>query len=299
MIVEIRDDVATLRGGLTKNPQEAVVVALTRGLRHHPAGLILDGGDLTQANADGGAALQKAIAQVARLFPEARFVLANLSANITRTLRGSGIPSASVAIVPTITEARARLKDAAPNAVPGDAGEANARVGGNGERHPVVIAGLLGSDADEHAVAVACRLAGSIPSDTQSGEPVVRMHLARVLIVPRDRSLTAPMDAEEAVVKRLTQFAVAVEDGGCVADVVTQIERTRDGGVCLTDLAGELRATFLVLALGINASGEDVSTARYVVERAPCEVIVNRVRLSDLGGGNDAVASGKEKKHEH
>lgn len=300
MIVEIRDEVATLRGGLTKNQEEAIVFALVMGLRHHPAGMVLDLGDLTQATSEGAQTLRNAIAQIAQLIPEARLILANASAGVTRTLRGSGIPNASVAVTPTVVEARGILKSV--RAATGHAGEDlnrnRVRVEGD-SRQPVVIAGLLGSEADEHAVAVACRLAGTIPSDTQTGEPVARMHLARVLIVPRDRSLLAPMDTEDSAVKRLTQFAFAVEDSGCVASVITQIERTRDGGVCLTDLVSELRAEFLVLALGTNASSEDITMVRYVVERAPCEVIVNRVQLSDLQGGNEAVASGKEQKHEH
>ncbi|MBC8137869.1 MAG: universal stress protein [Fibrella sp.] len=297
MIVEIRDEVATLRGGLAKNQGDAIFFALTMGLRHRPSGMVLDLGDVTQATADGAQSLREAAARVTNLFPGVRLIPANASANITRVVSGNGI---SGPIVATVAEARATLKSLpSPAVLNGADSERGQRRADGSSRYPVVIAGLLGSEADAHAVAVACRLAGSIPSDTETGEPVARMHLAHVLIVPRDRSLLAPLDAEESAVKRLTQFAFAVEDGGCVADVITQIERTRDGGVCLTELAGELRATFLVLALGTNASSEDVSMARYVVERAPCEVIVNRVRLSDLQGGDEAVTSGKEQKHDH
>ncbi|MBC8139542.1 MAG: hypothetical protein H8F28_26990 [Fibrella sp.] len=300
MIVEIRDEVATLRGGLTKNQGEAIVFALTMGLRHYPSGIVLDLGDLTQATPDGVQTLRNAATQIAQRIPGARLILANASPNVTRVLRGSGIPDASVALLPAVAEARTSLKNATPPAAPADEErDRNRARSEDSSRQPVVIAGLLGSGADEHAVAVACRLAGTIPSDSQTGSPVARMHLAHVLIVPRDRSLLAPLDAEESAVKRLTQFAFAVEDGGCVASVITQIERTRDGGVCLTDLASELRAEFLVLALGTNASSEDVNMARYVVERAPCEVIVNRILLSDLQGGNEAVTSGKEQKHDH
>ncbi|MBC7807860.1 MAG: hypothetical protein H7145_17135 [Akkermansiaceae bacterium] len=295
MIVEIRDEVATLRGGLTKNQEEALVFALMMGLRYRPSGMVLDLGDLTQVTLEGAQTVRKVASRITQRVPGARLILANASPGATRTLRLSGIPDTSLAVVPGLDEARASLK----STVPVEERDRNrARLEAD-SRHPVVIAGLLGSDADAHAVAVACRLAGTIPSDTESGEPVARLHLAQVLIVPRDRSLLAPLDAEEAAVKRLTQFAFAVEDGGCVASVITQIERTRDGGVCLTDLASELRAAFLVIALGTNASSEDVNMARYVVERAPCEVIVNRVLLSDLHGGDEAITSDKEQKHDH
>lgn len=300
MIVEIRDGVGTLRGGLTKNQEEAVLSATAIGLRNHPSGVILDLGDLTQATPEGAQILRAAAAHTARSVPGARLILANASVQVARVLRGSGNPDGVVAVAPSVAAARDIL-NSAPASV-GAAVEETApdRTRVTSEvRQPIVIAGLLGSDADEHAVAVACRLAGTIPSDAQTGEPVARMHLARVLIVPRDRSLSAPMDTEEHAVKRLTQFAFAVENGGCVASVITQVERTRDGGVCLTDLATESQAAFLVLALGTNASSEDVSMARHVVERAPCEVIVNRVPLSDLQGGDEALTSGKEQRNDH
>jgi hypothetical protein len=294
MIVEIRDQVATLRGDLTKNQEEAIAFAVSMGLRHHPAGMVFDLGDLTQTTSEGVQSFRKATTHLARSAPDARVVLANASANLSRSLRGAGFSGASVMFAPTVAEAKTYLKsESAPAGFPG--GEADREsVRAGDAATPVVIAGLLGSDADEHAVAVACRLAGTIPSDAETGDSVARMHLARIMIVPRDRSLAAPVEAEEATVKRLTQFAFAVEEGGCVATVVTQIERTRDGGIRLAEIASNLRAQFLVLALATNASSEDVSMVRYAVERAPCEVIVNRVQLADLQTGDEAVTSGKE-----
>lgn len=296
MIVEIRDQVATLRGGLTKNQDEAISFAVNTGLRHHPSGMVFDLGDLTQATAEGVQAFRKMATHLVESAPEARVVLANASSSVSRILRGAGVSGTAVSFAPTVADAKTYLKREEVSAsLPVGEKEWTSVRSQEGNPPPVVIAGLLGSDADEHAVAVACRLAGTIPSDVETGESVARMHLARIVIVPRDRSLAAPVEAEETTVKRLTQFAFAVEEGGCVATVVTQIERTRDGGIRLAEIANELRAQFLVLALGTNASSEDVSMVRYAVERAPCEVIVNRVQLADLqAAGDEAVTSGKE-----
>lgn len=302
MIIEIRDEVVTLGGTLTKNQWAAVESALAMRLRHHPAGVILDLGGLTLVSPEGAQTFRDAVSHASRVVPGARLVLANVPANVARVLRGSGGLGSSLAVASTVAEARASL-NAAQTLMDQAGGTQTTKSAANsdraGTRRPEVIVALLGSDADGHAVAVGCRLAGAIPSDPRTREPVSRMHLAHVLIVPRDRSLLAPMEAEESAVKRLAQLAASVKANGCVGSVVTQIERTRDGGIRLADLASELRAEFLVLALGTNASSEDVSLARYVVERAPCEVIVNRVPMANLRGEKPAILAMKEQKNVH
>jgi len=300
MILEIRDEVISLSGTLLKNQWATLESAMAVRLRHHPAGVVLDLGGLTQVSPEGAQTFREAAAHVTRVAPGARLMLANVPGNVQRVLRQSDGLSSGLAIAGTVAEARASLA-ATADMMGTTNSETSLSLNGKGaiedsERHPIVLVGLLGTAADEHAVAVACRLAASVWPTQSSGEATARVYMAYVLTVPRDRSLLAPVgEEEETGVKRLKQFAAAAKATGYVASVVTQVERTRDGGIRLTDLANDLRATFVVLALGANASAEEIALARYVVEKAPCEVIVNRVPLSDLRSSADAGINGKEK----
>ena len=280
MILESRDAVITLWGVLTQNEWASLKPVLAQRLAEHPDGVVIDLGGVGQMTPEGAATFADARAFAGNA---AKIALAGATAHLGKTLGASATESV----------AQAQVRFATNVNHPGERFQA-----GRGKSGALVVA-LFGADTDEHAVAVACRLAGSVPSDTATGEPVVQMHLLRMWGVARDRALTPPTgdSVYDGAALRLQQFAVAVQKNGCAASVATQIERTRDAGTRLVELAGDLEASFLVLAFGANASADDVDLARYVVEHAPCEVIVNRVPGTLIradGGGTETT--GKEVK---
>ncbi|MBC8140676.1 MAG: hypothetical protein H7Y38_04465, partial [Armatimonadetes bacterium] len=272
MIIEVRDEVITLSGVLTKNIASVLAPVLRRQLVGHPSGIVLSLAAVTQANADGVATVRDAAAYLRQIAPGARLIVAGAKPSVAKFL-----PSGA-SLVTTLAEARGQLLPVPPDSDP----ETVLAVPPPRSENRVLV-GVFGMATDEHAVAVACRLAGSVAADPATGEPVATMHLTHMLTVPRDRELDGRDHALlETATKRLHQFARAVQENACVASITVQVERTRDPGSRLTDLSYDLGATFLVLAFGANASAEDVELARYVVEHAPCEVIANRVPTAQL-----------------
>lgn len=287
MIIEVRDEVITLSGALTKNIASMLAPVLRRQLVGHSSGVVLNLTLVTQANADGAATVRDAAAYVGKTVPGARLIVAGAKPPVAKLLMSAATPS-----VGTVAEAKGHLPPASLYfdretvlAVPPPRSENR------------ILVGTFGMATDEHAVAVACRLAGSVGCDPATGEPVATVHLARLITVPRDRQPDGrDQELLEAATKRLRQFALAVQENGCADSITTQVEQTRDPGSRLTDLSYDLGATFLVVAFGANASAEDVELARYVVEHAPCEVIANRVPTAQLRESGDMVPVAKELK---
>ncbi len=287
MIIEVRDEVITLSGALTKNVASALNPVLRRQMLPYPSGLVLNLAGVTQMNADGAATVRDVATYLGKIVPGARLIVAGAKPPVARSL-----PSTAISSVGTVGEARAHLSPALPDfsreavlAVPPPRSESR------------VLVGTFGMATDEHAVAVACRLARSVAGDPVTGEPVATIHLARLITVPRDREPDGrDLELLETATKRLRQFALAVQANGCVGSVTVQVEQTRDPGSRLTDLSYDLGAAFLVVAFGANASAEDVELARYIVEHAPCEVIANRVPTAQLRESGDILLPTKESK---
>lgn len=283
MIIEVRDEVITPGGALTKNIAPTLTPVLRRQLLTHPGGIVLNLAAVTQASADGAASVRDVAAYLGKIAPAVRLIVAGAKPSVAKLL-----PS-GVSVAGTVAEAQGQL----PPAPPGfDAETVLATPPPHGENR--VLVGTFGMATDEHAVAVACRLAGSVGYDPVTGDPVATMHLARLMTVPRDRE-GRDLERVETATKRLRQFAVAVRESGCADSVTMQVEQTRDPGSRLTDLSYDLGATFLVMAFGANASAEDVELARYVVEHAPCEVIANRVPTAQLREPGNPLANEETK----
>jgi hypothetical protein len=136
---------------------------------------------------------------------------------------------------------------------------------------PAVVAGLLGTEADDHAVAVACRLAAAVGNAT--------VHLAYVLVVPRHVPLLSALGPEEeearAALERLTAGARAVRG---VSAVVPRLERTRDPAARLAEVAKMARATSLVIGLPADPPDDLKDVASALLIRAACEVVIDRLR---------------------
>ena len=262
MIVEIRDEVVALSGALRRNHWPTLRSAVNVRLRHHPAGIVVDCGGLEALTPEGASTFRDAARHI--VASGARIVVANVPEHALRVLRqvpnlGSQLPLAS-----TVAEARASLGlAAAPRAgVPSDPAPAE-----SGD----IVVGLLGTGADPHAVAIGCRL-GSGAAAAQR-----RVHLCYLLVVPRNVPLLSALGPEEEEARRvLERMEGAVRAAGrCVP--VPRVERTRSPAARLVEVASEVRAAALVLALPPEPSEELEAIAAAVLGRADRPVIVNRL----------------------
>jgi nucleotide-binding universal stress UspA family protein len=130
-----------------------------------------------------------------------------------------------------------------------------------------VAAGLLGTEADSHAVAMACRLAHSMQAT---------VYLIYLLVVPRNKPLLAALgDQEEAARGALEQLETAVRTARLRP--AARVERTRDPAGRLVAVASEVRADAITLALPPDSSEELSAIAETVLARADCDVVINRL----------------------
>jgi nucleotide-binding universal stress UspA family protein len=133
------------------------------------------------------------------------------------------------------------------------------------------VVGLLGTDADPHAVAVACRL----------GQPLVsRVYLTYLLVVPRNMPLLSALGPEE----ERAQSALERLDGAVRSarlQPIPRVERTRDPATRLIEVAGEARAEAIVLALPPECPEDLTAVAEALLGRAPCDVVINRLSLPE------------------
>lgn len=275
MIVEIRDEVVLLSGSLQRNQWRTLESAVRVRLRHHPNGIVLDLGGLTDLNAEGAETFRDALSHFKA--QNKRIVVARVPADVMKSLRQSRDLVSQLPVATTIEEARSSLGLSMPTAMAeGRAASAT------------ILVGLLGSDADPHAVAVAVRLAqgaatakseaahGKSEGTGSSSAPSARVILVHALQVPRDRPLMASLgEEEEAATAALTRLHASVR--AARVETVSRIERTRDRAARLLAVAAEVKAGTIVLALGPEASEELAQLADTVLARAACEVIVNRL----------------------
>ncbi|HVK06233.1 MAG TPA: hypothetical protein VM490_22370 [Armatimonadaceae bacterium] len=274
MIVEIRDEVISLSGALRKNHWQTLESAIRIRLRQHPTGIVIDCAGIDAITPEGAQTFAQALEHFEERVPDARLVIAEVPAHVMLVLRripelGSRLPTADT------VEAARRSLGFAPTPV---------GVGAHGAMEIVVA--LLGTPADEHAVALACRLAvANRPEENRdpgaaAGAPprAPRIHLAYPLQVPRDRPLLSPLAEEEAsAVRTLKRFEEYVRRQRLVP--LARLERTRDTAGRLVRLARDLRAAYVVLSVIREPAPELQDVIERIVAAAPCEVLVNR--LSD------------------
>lgn len=266
MIIEIRDEVVALSGVLRRNHWRTLESAVNLRLRHHPAGIVVDCGGLIALTPEGAETFRDAAAHVAQAgaaqSSAARMVVANVPPDVMRVLRGIPNLGSQLPIAASVEDARSSLGLArTPTRAAG--------TGQNGAGAPpgVVVAGLLGTSADPHAVAVACRLAQNHGS---------AVHLAYLLVVPRHMPLLSALGEEEA---RARQTLDSLEGGVRAAGLtpVPRVERTRDPASRLVEVAAETNAEAITLALPPAPDGDLLAIADATLARARCDVLVNRL----------------------
>jgi nucleotide-binding universal stress UspA family protein/anti-anti-sigma regulatory factor len=266
MIVEIRDEVVALSGALVRDEWLTLQSAVNVRLKHHPGGIVVDCGGLTALTPEGAETFRRAFRHVGA--GGGRIVVASIPPEIMWVIRRVPDLGSQLPVAATVAEARASLGlGAVPRRHIGDA-------------PGTIVAGLLGTNADGHAVAVACRLAQAAgraaPEGASAGSEVL-LYLVYLLLVPRNMPLLSAMGPEEEAARgALEELDTAVRAVSRLRSV-GRVERTRDPGKRLVEVAGEVRAETVVLALPSEPTAEIDSVARSVLAQAPCDVVINRL----------------------
>jgi len=262
MIIEAREDVVRLEGTLDKNLWPTIQAAANLLLRHHMEGIIVDGSGLTGCSPEGAKTFRDAMDYIERY--RARIVVCDLPDVVMEVIRAVPGVRSRLPIAGTLEEARASLRLAGP-------GPSRA-VAGN--RPPLdILVPLLNGDNPAAATSLACRLAS-----VDGGSRKVRLHLAYILEVPRHLPLTAPLPEEEAAAAQA--LSAAVNSARCEGvNAEPLVTRARDVGEEIVTQAAVLSASLIVLGYLPTDDPADTRLARMtrqVLDRAPCEVILNK-----------------------
>lgn len=259
MIIEARSDVVRLEGALDKNLWPTIEAAANLLLRSHSSGIIVDGSGLTGCSPEGAKTFRDAQDYIER--HKARIVVAGLPESVMDVVRATPGIRSRLPMAASVDDARASLQLHRP----GPPEPADAATGG-------ILVPLLRADSPEAATALACRLAKAVT-------PKARLHLLYVLDVPRNLPLNAPLPDEEAAAARVLDAAEAVARREGVG-AARHVARTREAGEEIVHQATELGVARIVLAYAPSADpSDDLMTriSRFVFDRAPCEVILNKI----------------------
>jgi len=261
MIIEAREDVVQLEGALDKNLWPTIQAAANLLLRQHPQGIIVDGSSLTACSPEGAQTFREAMDYIERY--RARIVVSAVPEGIIEVIRAVPGIRSRLPIAATVEEARASLRLARPGAAQG------------GSTHRAlqdILVPLLRADTPETSTMLACRLA-------KAGEQKARLHLAYILEVPRHLPLSSPLPEEEAVAAEALVAAQSwVQREGLLA--VPHVLRARDAGEEIVHQAGILASNMIVLSRCPSSADADefmTRVMRTVIDRAPCEVILNKL----------------------
>ncbi len=261
MIIEAREDVVKVEGDLDKNLWPTIQAAANLLLRHHPQGIIVDGSGLTGCSPEGAKTFRDAMDYIERY--RARIVVSALPEGVMEVIRAVPGVRSRLPVAATIEEARASLRLCGP-------GGSRAVAGSNAPQN--ILVPLLRPDNPEAASALACRLVRADPSQKS------RLHLAYVLEVPRQLPLTAPLPEEEAAAANTLAAAGAqARSEGVTAE--PRVTRARDAGEEIVHQAEVLSASLIVLTYLPSDDPSDTlmeRVTRTILERAPCEVVLNK-----------------------
>ncbi len=124
----------------------------------------------------------------------------------------------------------------------------------------------------ERAVELACRLGNGKKAE---------LVLVHVIVVPYTLSLNAAMPERERVAREALDLGRAIaQNHGC--HVQTRIVRHRSAADGILHLADEEKVDAIMLGVGIKSRmpGEWGKTSQEILNRADCEVILDKVPLS-------------------
>ena len=263
MIIEARGDVVKIEGALEKNQWPTIQAAANLLLRQHPQGILVDGSELRSINPDGAKTFKEAMDYIERY--KARIVVCNLPDTVIEAIRAVPGVRSRLPVACSLEEGRASLALFRSGA---------ARPSGRRRTLQNILVPLLSADSPETTATLACRLA------RPEGQ-AANLHLAYILEVPRHLPLNAPLPAEEATAGSVLDAAEAWVRGQGLTPV-PHVRRTRDAGEEIVHQAEELGANIIVLAYTPDPDSDSEDNImrrvlRTVLDRAPCEVVLNKV----------------------
>lgn len=245
MIVEVRDDTLALSGQLRRNYWQTLAPSARVLLQRHPEGLILDCSGVSYLSHEGTETLRHAEAFVSE--HGGQLVVAELQAEVARTLRSIPNLGSRLALAESVSQARTTLgmKPSTPQ-----------------ETVIRCAVALLGTEADDHAISLAARLT----------EAQGTVFLLFPLQVPRDRSLLSSLGAEEEEARtRLEHFGEMLRAQHI--HVIARVERTRDRARRVVDVLEEFPAQRLVVAVKQEVDEGTLRTARQIAHQASCPTL--------------------------
>jgi nucleotide-binding universal stress UspA family protein/anti-anti-sigma regulatory factor len=261
MIIETHEDVVTLEGALDKNIWPTIQAAANLLLRRHTEGIIVDAGGLTRCSPEGAKTFGDAMDYIEHY--HARIIICRLPPTALDCIRMVPGVRSRLPIAETVEDARSSLQ--------------LTRAGLGKHTHgrrmlQDILVPLIAADTADGATMLAIRLA-------RADGPKVRIHLAYVLEVPRHLPLNAPLPEEEAFAARLLEAAErCVRKEGL--QTATHVCRARDAGEEIVQMAETESVNLIILSRQAKLDPADERTPQIlktVLERAPCEVIMNKL----------------------
>jgi nucleotide-binding universal stress UspA family protein len=251
MIIQSKGDVIILRGVLAENHWPALKSVVSLLLKRHPAGVIIDGRELTEVSDAGAQTFLDASEFIGS--QRARVMVAGLADAIVREI--SDVPGirSQLPRAATVEEARASLAISGAESLP------------SAPRRPVVLVPLIGDwhRSLEYAMTEASKLKADI-------------HLLYVLAVPRAQPLGVPLPENEREAERILADAEAPLKamGYNVRKLSTRARLPIEG---VARFAAESNPRILVVAYPkseFEAASRQQDIFGTFSREAPCEVAV-------------------------
>jgi anti-anti-sigma regulatory factor len=267
VIIETKDDVVRLSGSLTKNQWLTIRAAANLLLQDHPQGIIIDCSSLENISEDGAKTFLEAMRDIESA--KARIVVASLPPNLRRVIQTVPGVRSQLPIADSVEAARASLRMHNLQAAPPPAQE-------GARRGQVLLVPLL-ADLD---LTYGAHLAGRLAQTTRD-----EVRLVYFLEVERTLPLGAPLpEKERAAQESLLKAGQYARRHNVI--VREHVERVREATEGILTAIKANTADQLVLGATSEPVGED-SHERFhqlvdsLLHRAPCEVVVGRLRPQD------------------
>ncbi len=265
MIIETRGDVVKLSGTLHKNQWLTIRAAAGMLLNDHPQGIIVDCSQLEEVSEEGAKTFLEAMRDIDAA--KTRIIVVSLPDKVLRVLKTVPGVRSQLPIAATVEEARASLQIHKTSATLVTSATPN-RAG--------VILVLLIADTDlSYGADLAARLA-------RAGRAEIR--IVYLLEVTRTLPLNAPLlELEKAAQELLAKATQYTRQYNVTAS--EHVERVRDA---VDGALGAIRlhgATQVVVGASSHSTVHDDhdrfdQLVEALLHRAPCEVIVGRLRPS-------------------
>ena len=267
MIIESKDDVLSLSGSLHKNQWMTIKAAANLLLQDHPQGVIISCQHLEEISGDGAKTFLDAMRDIEAA--NSRIIVSNLPDNVLAVIKTIPGVRSQLPIAASVEEARSSLRVATRNV--------HSPSGGTGKRTQVIVVPLLADVDLSYGAALAARVA-------KPGRSEVR--LIYFMEVGRNLPLNAPLMQEEQAASAALARAKALFKG-TDAPLHEHIEKVREASDGMMMAIKNYGAEILVFGAGENLiEGEDANDAFHalvdkLLYRAPCEVIVGRLKTSN------------------